>query len=44
MAEIKKMNLESEDLVKDRIEKLKELFPEIITETENAERERKLIV
>lgn len=40
MAEIQKMNLESEDLVADRIEKLKELFPEIITETENAERER----
>ncbi len=44
MAEIQKMNLESEDLVADRIEKLKELFPEIITETENAERERELIV
>lgn len=40
MDEIEKMNLESEDLVHDRIEKLKELFPEIITETENAERER----
>lgn len=40
MTEIEKMNLQSEDLVKDRIEKLKELFPEIITETENTERER----
>ncbi|MEY8249342.1 hypothetical protein AAK684_01650 [Leptogranulimonas caecicola] len=44
MTEIEKMNLQSEDLVKDRIEKLKELFPEIITETENTERERELIV
>ena len=40
MTEIEKMNLQSEDLVKDRIVKLKELFPEIITETENTERER----
>lgn len=44
MTEIEKMNLQSEDLVKDRIVKLKELFPEIITETENTERERELIV
>lgn len=44
MTEIEKMNLQSEDLVKDRIEKLKELFQEIITETENTERERELIV
>ena len=32
MAEFKKMDLESEDLVADRIEQLKELFPEIVTE------------
>lgn len=44
MAEIEKMDLASQDLVSDRIERLKELFPEIITETENAERERELIV
>ena len=41
MAEFKKMNLESEDLVTDRIEQLKKLFPEIVTESE--ERERALI-
>ena len=32
MEEIKHMDLESEDLVADRIEQLKELFPEIATE------------
>lgn len=32
MKEIKHMDLESEDLVADRIEKLKELFPEVATE------------
>ena len=32
MAEFKKMGLESEDLVADRIEQLKRLFPEIVTE------------
>ena len=37
MTEFKKMNLESKDLVAERIEQLKELFPEIVTES--AERE-----
>ena len=37
MAEFKKMNLESEDLVTDRIEQLKKLFPEIVTESEERE-------
>lgn len=32
MEEIKHMNLESEDLVADRIERLRELFPEVATE------------
>ena len=32
MADIKKVDLESEDLVADRIERLKQLFPEIVTE------------
>lgn len=32
MADIKKVDLESEDLVADRIEWLKHLFPEIVTE------------
>ena len=38
MAEIKKMDLKSKDLVADRIEQLKLMFPEIVTES--AERER----
>lgn len=37
MAEIKKMDLESKDLVADRIEQLKLMFPEIVIES--AERE-----
>jgi hypothetical protein len=41
MAEIEKMDLESRDLVAERIEQLKQLFPEIVTESE--ERERALI-
>lgn len=32
MASIKKMNLESKDLIAERVEKIKELFPEIIVE------------
>lgn len=32
MADIETMNLESEDLVAERIERLKQMFPEIITE------------
>lgn len=32
MADIEEMNLESEDLVADRIEQLKQMFPEIVTE------------
>lgn len=32
MEEIRHMDLESEDLVADRIEQLKELFPEVATE------------
>ena len=32
MADIKKVDLESEDLVADRIERLKQLFPEIVSE------------
>ena len=32
MADIEKIDLESEDLVADRIERLKQLFPEIVTE------------
>lgn len=34
MSEIKKMNLESADLIADRIEMLRNLFPEIVTEGE----------
>ena len=37
MSEIEKMNLESKDMVAERIEQLKEMFPEIVTES--AERE-----
>ena len=40
MAEIEKMDLESEDLVGDRIEQLKRMFPEIVTECGFGERER----
>lgn len=40
MSEIEKMNLESEDLVADRIEQLLELFPEVATECGERERER----
>lgn len=36
MTSIEPMNLESEDLVADRIEQLKQLFPEIITEGEGS--------
>ena len=32
MKEIRHVNLESEDLVADRIEQLKDLFPEVVTE------------
>lgn len=39
MTEFKKMNLESKDLVAERIEQLKELFPEIVTESAERERE-----
>ncbi len=38
MIEIEKMNLASKDLVAERIATLKELFPEIVTES--AEREK----
>ena len=37
MAEIEKMDLESRDLVAERIEQLKQLFPEIVTESEERE-------
>lgn len=40
VSEIEKMNLESEDLVADRIEQLLELFPEVTTECGERERER----
>ena len=40
MAEFEKMDLESEDLVGDRIEQLKRMFPEIVTERGFGERER----
>ena len=33
MAEIEKMNLESEDLVEDRLAQFKELMPEVFTES-----------
>lgn len=32
MAEIRKMDLESKDLVVERIERMRELFPEVFTE------------
>lgn len=32
MEEIRKMDLESKDLVAERIERIRELFPEIFTE------------
>lgn len=32
MEEIRKMNLESKDLVAERIERMRELFPEVFTE------------
>lgn len=32
MSEIEEMNLESEDLVDDRLDKLRELMPEVFTE------------
>lgn len=40
MDDIEKMDLESEDLVAGRIEQLKRLFPEIVTESAERERER----
>lgn len=40
MESIERMNLASKDLVADRIEQLKALFPEIVTELETSERER----
>ncbi|MBS5451682.1 MAG: hypothetical protein KHZ24_10845 [Coriobacteriia bacterium] len=40
MAEFKKMDLESEDLVADRIEQIKRLFPEVVVEGSSRERER----
>ena len=33
---IEKMNLASKDLVAERIEELKALFPEVVTEAQNA--------
>ena len=39
MEDIEKMDLESKDLVADRIERLKRLFPEIVTESAERERE-----
>ena len=39
MSEIEKMNLESKDMVAERIEQLKEMFPEIVTESAERERE-----
>lgn len=43
MAEIEKMDLESEDIVGDRIEQLKRMFPEIVTERGFGERERERV-
>ncbi len=40
MSELKKMDLESKNLVDDRIQRIKELFPEVITEGSPRERER----
>lgn len=40
MDDIEKMDLESEDLVAGRIEQLKRLFPEIVAESAERERER----
>ena len=40
VSEIEKMDLESENLVADRIEQLKRMFPEIVTEPGPGERER----
>lgn len=40
MEDIEKMDLGSKDLVADRIERLKRLFPEIVTESAERERER----
>ena len=40
VSEPKKMDLESENLVDDRIQHIKELFPEVITEGIPRERER----
>ena len=40
MDDIEKMDLGSEDLVAGRIEQLKRLFPEIVTESAERERER----
>lgn len=40
METVEKMYLASKDLVAERIELLKTLFPEVVTEAENAERER----
>ena len=40
MDEIKEMDLESKDIIKERIEQLKQLFPEIVTEPAS-ERESK---
>ena len=44
MSEIEKMNLESKDMVAERIEQLKEMFPEIVTESAERERERELVL
>lgn len=44
METVEKMYLASKDLVAERIELLKTLFPEVVTEAENAERERELLL
>lgn len=40
MAEIKKLDLKSMDITEDKIQKLKQLFPEIITEGNKVDFER----
>ena len=43
MSEIEKMDPESENLVADRIEQLKRMFPEIVAEPGPEERERERV-
>lgn len=43
MDDIERMNLESEDLVADRIEQMRALFPEVFVESGLGERERERV-